>query len=75
MYIHFQSLKHNHDVEDENKIRDNQLKSSFQLMKKDGLNSLKYKLNHVAEHHDYTHVYVDLLHDESEKLLHKKRIE
>ena len=41
-------------------------------MKKDGINSLKYKLNHIAEHRDYTHVYVDLLKDESEMLLQNK---
>ena len=39
-----------------------QLKSSVKLMKKDGLNNLKYKLNQKAEHQGYTHVYVDLLY-------------
>ena len=61
--VYFQSLKHNHNAEEENKVRMNQLKSSLHFMKQDGLNSLKYKLNRIAEHQDYTHVYVDLLRD------------
>ena len=49
-------------MEEENKVRMKQLKSSVKLMKKDGLNNLKYKLNQKAEHQHYTHVYVDLLY-------------
>ena len=30
-------------------------------MEKDGLNNLNYKLNQIAEHQGYTHVYADLL--------------
>ena len=62
----FQSLKHDHKVEEENKIRMNQLKSTIQLMKKDGFSNLKYKLNQKAEHQHYTHVYVDLLYQEDQ---------
>ena len=58
----FQSLKHDHDVSSENEKRYSLLESSNKMMKTDGLNSLRYKLNQIVEHVDYTHIYAYLRH-------------